>query len=106
MRMKRVAIAVVAVMALASVGGAALAKTPVQRQNAPAVTSSGTSSGADTDGIQARDQTTPDSGADATGEAGGERATESGGGSTGESDGPGGHEDLAGNVDHQFEGQG
>jgi hypothetical protein len=104
MKMKRIAIAGVAVLALASLGGAALAKTPAQRQNAPA-TSSETTTGADTDNIQEGDQTGPDTGAEATSEAGGETTTETGGESATESDGPGGHEDPAGNVDHQFQGQ-
>jgi hypothetical protein len=104
MKMKRIAIAGVAVLALASLGGAALAKTPAQRQNAPA-TSSETTTGADTDNIQEGDQTGPDNGAEATSEAGGETTTETGGESATQSDGLGGHEDPAGNVEHQFQGQ-
>ena len=61
------------------------------------------SSAADTDNIQQGDQTTPDTGSES--EAGGETTTETGGESAGESDGPGGHEDGPGNVDHQFQGQ-
>jgi hypothetical protein len=104
MKMKRIAIAAVAVLALASFGGAALAKTPAQRQYAPA-TSSETTTGGDTDNVHEGDQSTPDTGAEATNESGGETATETGGESTGESDGHGAHEDPPGNVDHQFEGQ-
>jgi hypothetical protein len=104
MKMKRIAIAVVAVLSLASLGGVALAKTPAVGPNAPA-TSSEPTTGADADTIQAGDQTTPDAGAEPTSEAGGEQATEAGGGSASGSDGPGGHEDPAGNVDHQFDGQ-
>jgi hypothetical protein len=62
---------------------------------------------ADTDTVQQGDQTTPDT-TTTSQEA---RSSESG--STGSepsnegqgSDGPGGHEDPAGNVDHQFDGQ-
>ena len=80
MKMKRIAIAVVAVATLASLSGVALAKTPAVGQNAPA-TSSEPTTGADADTIQAGDQTTPDTGTEATSEAGGEQATESDGGS-------------------------
>jgi hypothetical protein len=104
MKMKRIAISVVAVLSLASLGGVALAKTPAVGQNAPA-TSSKPTTGADVDTIQAGDQTTPDTIVEATPEAGGEQAIESDGGSVTGSDGPGGHEDPAGNVDHQFDGQ-
>jgi hypothetical protein len=103
MKMKRIAIAAVTVLALASLGGVALAKTPAVGQSNPA-TSSVPTTNTDTDNIQEGDQTTPDVGAEATSGAGGEQATESGG-SAAESDGPGGHEDPAGNVDHQFDGQ-
>jgi hypothetical protein len=102
--MKRIAIAGVAVLAMASLGGAALAKTPTQRPNAPA-TSSEATTGADTDNIQEGDQAGPDTGAEATSEAGGETTTETGNESATEPDGPGGHEDPSGNVDHQFQGQ-
>ena len=104
MKMKRIAIAVVAVASLASLGGVALAKTPAVGQNTPA-TSSQPTTVVDADNIQAGDQTTPDSGTEATSEAGGEQPAETEGGSGTESDGPGGHEDAAGNVDHQFDGQ-
>ena len=104
MNVKRMAIAGFAIVALASVGGAASAKTPAAPGNTP-VPSSETTASPDTDNIREGDQTTPDNGAEAASETGGEQATDTGGGSTGESDGPGGHEDPAGNVDHQFEGQ-
>ena len=104
MKMKRIAIAVVAVASLVSLGGVALAKTPAVGQNTPA-TSSEPITVVDADTIQAGDQTTPDSGTEATSEAGGEQTTKTEGGSDTESDGPGGHEDAAGNVDHQFDGQ-
>ena len=103
MKMKRIAIAVVAVASLASLGGVALAKTPAVDQNTPA-TSSVPTTVVDTDTIQAGDRTTPDSGAETTSEAGGEQVTETEGSGTG-SDGPGGHEDPPGEVNHQFDGQ-
>jgi hypothetical protein len=62
---------------------------------APATTTDG-------DNIQEGDQTTPD-----TGTAAAESSTETpetGTETEGASDGPGGHADPAGNVDHQFEG--
>ncbi len=79
MSVKRMTIAGIAVSALASVGGAAFAKTPTARPTGTV--------------------------AHITSEVGSEQVTETSGGSTAESDGPGGHEDPAGNVDHQFEGQ-
>jgi hypothetical protein len=79
MSVKRMAITGITVSALASVGGAAFAKTPAARPT--------------------------DTVAHITSEVGSEQVTEAGGGSTAESDGPGGHEDPAGNVDHRFEGQ-
>lgn len=53
----------------------------------------------DPDSIQEGDQTAPD---DEKGEV---EAPETGAESEKESDGPGGHEDPPGNVDHQFEGE-
>ena len=80
MSVKRMTIVGIAVSALASVGGAALAKTPAARPTGTV--------------------------AHITSEVGSEHAAnESGGGSAAEWDGPGGHEDPAGNVDHRFEGQ-
>ena len=56
------------------------------------------STAADTDDVQEGDQTGPDTAESAeTEEGSGESAAES--------DGPGGHEDPAGNVDHQFDGE-
>jgi hypothetical protein len=76
-----------------SLGGAALAsssKTVIK-------TGSETTTAVDTDNVQEGDQTGPEV-ADATEEPTGA------GEAAGESDGPGGHEDPPGNVDHQFEG--
>ncbi|MGI8680879.1 MAG: hypothetical protein ACR2JO_01835 [Mycobacteriales bacterium] len=58
-------------------------------------------SAVDTDNIQEGDQTTPDAAATASASESGSEGTES----ATESDGPGGHADPAGNVDHQFEGE-
>src|SRR5256885_15431972 len=104
MGMKGVGAGVFALLPRASIGGVAPPKTRAVRQRNPATSSQPTTS-ADTDNIQEGDQTSPDTGTEATSEAGGQQVTETGGGSTAESDGPGGHEDPAGNVDHQFEGQ-
>src|SRR2546422_31920 len=102
MKMKRIAIAGIVALALTSLGGVALAKASAQHQSRPA-TSSETTTGVDTDDVQEGDQTSPDSASQS--ETGGEQASQEGGESAGESDGPGGHEDPAGNVDHQFDGQ-
>jgi hypothetical protein len=67
--------------------------------------------GPDTDSIQSGDQTTPDtagakaSSAAASETSGSESATETSSESASASDGPGGHEDPEGNVDHQSEAQ-
>jgi hypothetical protein len=104
MRFKKLlASGAVALAAFGSVAGitAASSANPSQNKPAEAVSTS------DPDTTQSGDQTAPDTGAEATGEApesAGE-APESGT-ESGPSDGPGGHEDPAGqNVDHQFEGQ-
>lgn len=66
-----------------------------------ASSSSENPSAPDTDTIQEGDQTSPDTTASASAsESSSEQESES----ATESDGPGGHEDPAGNVDHQFEG--
>jgi hypothetical protein len=57
---------------------------------------------ADSDNVQEGDQTTPDNGTEA--EAPGTEGPETGNETESPSDGPGGHEDPPGNVDHQFEG--
>ena len=80
MKMKRIAIAVAAVASLASLGGVALAKTPAVGQNTPAHRRQPTTV-VDADAIQAGDQTTAESGTEATSEAGGEQPTKTEGGS-------------------------
>ena len=82
---------------------AALPKAAAPKAAAPRIASSQSEdpSAPDTDNIQEGDQTTPDAAATASAsESGSEQDTES----ATESDGPGGHADPAGNVDHQFEG--
>jgi hypothetical protein len=84
---------------------AALPKAAAPKAAAPRIasTQSEDPSAPDTDNIQVQegDQTTPDAAATASAsESGSEQDTES----ATESDGPGGHADPAGNVDHQFEG--
>ena len=86
---KLLAMGIGAVMVL-SLGGAALASS----SRTVTKTGSGSTTAVDTDNVQEGDQTGPEV-AD---------ATEEGSGESSESDGPGGHEDPAGNVDHQFEG--
>lgn len=70
---------------------------------APRAASSGSEdpSAPDTDNVQSGDQTSPDAAASVAGETGGEQENES----ATESDGAGGHQDPAGNVDHQFDGE-
>jgi hypothetical protein len=99
MKIKRMAATGIVVVMMSALGGVALANSSSDPQNTPAVSDATTA--VDTDTVQAGDQTTPDTGAEANAESAGETesATESGT----ESDGPGGHEDPPGNVDHQFD---
>ena len=115
MNTRKVATAVVAALALAGAGvGTAVAAShgPVRAHQA-----SSESTGPDTDNLQVGDQTSPDRSAAGAAKAAGSarigashaRAGASGDESTGENenapeDGPGGHADPAGNVDHQFDG--
>lgn len=95
--LKRLMIAFAAVLALAAVGGVAVANTS---HNAPAKATGEAESTSDTDNIQEEvgDQTSPDTGEAESKEGGSESE------SAAESDGPGGHEDPPGNVEHEFEG--
>jgi hypothetical protein len=112
MNTRKVATAVVAAVALAGAGvGTAVAAThgPARAHQA-----SSESTGPDTDNLQVGDQTSPDPAAGAAnaassariGASHAKRAAGEGNSSEGshESDGPGGHADPAGNVDHQFNG--
>lgn len=74
----------------------AAAPAHVRVVNASQVTPSGP---ADTDTVQSGDQTTPDSPADKADRA--DTAEKGDAESTAQADGPGGHEDPPGNVDHQ-----
>jgi hypothetical protein len=97
-------IATAAVVVLA-VGGAGIG-TAVASSHSPARAHAASvePTGPDTDNLQVGDQTSPDSSAakagasHAKGEAGNSENGEHG------SDGPGGHADPPGNVDHQFNG--
>lgn len=93
MKIKRIA-ALAAILALTTLGGVAVAKTSTHKAVKPAAAEA---TAPDTDNVQQGDQTTPD----ATSE---EATSESADESSGQSDGPGGHADPAGNVDHQFQG--
>ena len=97
MNIKRIT-ALAAVLALTTLGGVAIAQTSGHRAAKPAAAEATTP---DTDHVQQGDQTTPDG---AAGASSTETADEAAGESSGQSDGPGGHEDPAGNVDHQFKG--
>lgn len=63
----------------------------------PAVVTGATTVSTDADNVQQGDQTTPDTTGPTEGSG---NETESG-----TTDGPGGHADPAGNVDHQFQGE-
>lgn len=109
MRLKKTIVGGTAAVALglaALVGtGTAFAATPAPAPGgqpstvAPAVEPVGP----DADTLQEGDQTTPDTGTEAADPA--ESATASATESAAGSDGPGGHADPAGEVDHQFDGQ-
>jgi hypothetical protein len=121
-RLKTITGAAAALTALA-LGGSAIASATQGTQSSgvkhsvkPAATKSVESvAGPDTDSVQSGDQTSPDttaakaSSASAAETPGGESSTETSSESSSESstasDGPGGHEDPAGNVDYQSEAQ-
>ncbi len=98
MNIKRIT-AVAAIFALTTLGGVAVAKTATHKTVKPAAAEA---TAPDTDNVQQGDQTAPDGTA---GESTTETAGESSGESSDQADGPGGHEDPAGNVDHQFQGE-
>jgi len=95
-RTKIMAVVTTALM-LAAIGGVAIAKTGGSSKPATAVEVTAP----DTDNVQAGDQTTPDPATGGTESQGSEAAGET----LQASDGPGGHEDPPGNVDHQFNGE-
>ena len=97
------AVAPVAAIAALAVGGVAYASSGGSAaQHAKAkttATAEPVQSGPDADNIQSGDQTTPDAGSSA------EQGSETSGETGSVNDGPGGHADAPGNVDHQFQGQ-
>jgi hypothetical protein len=112
MRIKKTIAVTAATLALsgAALGGVALASSGGAGSKADNATTtevsgstgaSGENSATDTDNVQEGEQTGPEK-ADANEEPGTETGSETEGA---ESDGPGGHEDPPGNVDHQFEGE-
>jgi hypothetical protein len=101
MKIKRMAATGIVVLMMSALGGVALANSSSDPQNTQAVSEAPTA--ADADSVQEGDQTTPDTGAEAKAEAAGETESETESGT--ESDGPGGHEDPPGNVDHEFDGE-
>jgi cytoskeletal protein RodZ len=124
-RLKTVSGAAAALVALA-LGGSAIASatqhTPSSSKKRAIPTSEALekTSATDTDNVQSGDQTSPDrhsakassASTSETPDTGSEAEKPSGTSDAGsatenssESDGPGGHEDPAGNVDHQSEGQ-
>jgi hypothetical protein len=118
-RMKTISGAMAALVALA-LGGSALASATQQTASSakhPAVTNKAPekTTGPDTDTIQSGDQTTPDKGGAkassvstseaSTSETASETTSETSSETSAASDGPGGHEDPAGNVEYQSETQ-
>jgi len=97
MRFKKL-IAISAVgLGVLSATGAAMASG----QASPSKAGTEVNQTADTDNVQEGDQTSPDvAGSESTSESTTETSSET----AAESDGPGGHEDPPGNVDHQFDG--
>ena len=99
MRFKKL-IAVAAVgLGVLSVSGAAIAATHGKAATKPATEQVAS---VDTDNVQEGDQTGPDN---ETGAAEESTSEATGSEAASESDGPGGHEDPPGNVDHQFDGE-
>ena len=93
-------IAAIAALAVGSVAYASSGGSATQHAKArTAATAEPTQSAPDTDNIQSGDQTDPDTGASA------EQSSETSGETGSANDGPGGHADAPGNVDHQFQGQ-
>ncbi|HEY8018152.1 MAG TPA: hypothetical protein VIG53_01530 [Actinomycetota bacterium] len=100
-RTKIMAVVTTALM-LAAIGGVAMAKSGSSPSTKPATAVEVTTP--DTDNVQDGDQSAPDNGVEST-EGTESQGSEAEGETSKESDGPGGHEDPPGNVDHQFEGE-
>lgn len=92
MRFKKMIAMGAVALGVLSVTGAAVASSQLKTTLEPAA---GEGTSVDADNLQEGDQTSADDAAEP-------KEAESG---SEESDGPGGHEDPPGNVDHQFEGE-
>lgn len=111
-RLKTISGAAAALVVLA-LGGSAIASatrhTPSNSKKRAISTSVATdkTSGTDTDNVQSGDQASPDTHSAKASFASTSETPDTGSATenSSESDGPGGHEDAAGNVDHQSEGQ-
>lgn len=104
MSIKKIIAALMVVTASLAFAGVAVAKTgqkPVAPATSESTATTESTTEADTDNVneQVGDQSAPDT------QEGTETAGETGGEAPGESDGPGGHADAPGNVDHQFNGE-
>lgn len=119
-KMKIVTLAAVSILGVGVIGGAAVkarATTTPVKSTAPAAVSTATADNEatglpDTDNVQQGDQTSPDAATLTSSQtaAGSEQAAEtsteaSSEKASAESDGPGGHADPAGNVNHSFQGE-
>jgi hypothetical protein len=98
MRFKKLIAISAAGLGVLSATGAAMASG----QTSPSKAGTEVTQAADTDNVQEGDQTSPDT---AGSESTSESTSETGSETAAESDGPGGHEDPPGTVDHQFDGE-
>ena len=94
-----IAAAVLAVTALT--GGVASAQSGPPTPSGSTATETATGTDTDTDTLQQGDQTTPDTAAEQANETANETAAESAGESAAADDGPGGHEDPPGDIQHE-----
>jgi len=99
-RFKILTAATAAFVALALGGAAISSATQSANRKHAAPAAAERTGGVDNDAVQSGDQTTPDTSAADSADASSESSSESGAAN----DGPGGHEDPAGNVDNQEEG--
>ncbi len=98
MKLSRLRGAAVGALAVMAISGASivLAASPTAKPTTPAAEATQPNA-VDTDTLEQGDQTSPD-GAEVP------EATSSEAKTTAEADGPGGHADAAGEIDHQFDG--
>ncbi len=94
-----IAAAVLAVTALT--GGVASAQSGPPTPSGSTATETATGADTDTDTLQQGDQTTPDTATEQANESANETAAEGAGESATADDGPGGHEDPPGDVQHE-----